>query len=149
MTTDADQWTRVAEAVRAKRTDLGLNQAELALRSGVSEPTIRVIETARRSNYQATTLRSVSVALWGNPEAISEIRSGAAPSETAPSETQTLAEKLDAIQAQLDHVEHMLEIRRPNQRTRDTLEQVVQMLAPEEQPRARALVEQVIEDAGC
>jgi transcriptional regulator with XRE-family HTH domain len=84
MRTMADEpWRRLAGAVRARRDALGWTQAELAARSGVSEPTIRVIETARRSSYQRATLRAIAEALGWPTDSPDRILRGEEPMPTA------------------------------------------------------------------
>ena len=60
---EPDAWQRVAAAVVARRSYLGLTQEELAANASVGATTIRYIETAARSAYRALTLARVAAAL--------------------------------------------------------------------------------------
>lgn len=81
----SEAWKRVARAVRQGREQLGLTQAELASKAGVSEPTIRVLETARRTGYQRATLREIASALGWTPDSIDRILDDKPPVESVPS----------------------------------------------------------------
>ncbi len=59
----------LAAVVRRRRTRLMISQRELADRSGVSLPSIGVIENARQDRYQTLTLRRLGSALgWTDGE---------------------------------------------------------------------------------
>lgn len=60
---EPDAWQRVANAVVARRSYLGLTQEELAANASVGATTIRYIETAARPAYRALTLARVAAAL--------------------------------------------------------------------------------------
>lgn len=48
MMDEDDQWPRLAKAIAKQRVDLGLSQAELALRAGVSLTTVQNYESVKR-----------------------------------------------------------------------------------------------------
>lgn len=78
---DADFWPAVGEAVRARREELGLTQVELAQAANVSDTTVRVLETARRTNYRRGNLRAIARALRWPDDALDRIRAGRPPDE--------------------------------------------------------------------
>lgn len=92
-----EAWRRLAGAVRARRDELGFTQAELAVESGVSEPTIRVIETARRGSYQRATLRAIAQALGWTPDSLDRILRGEEPVEAGKPD-----ERPDFAQLEID-----------------------------------------------
>lgn len=72
-------WERVAAAVMARRSDLGLTQqaaAELAL---TSDQTWSLIERAARTSYRSSTLRGVARALGWPVDALPRILDGEDP----------------------------------------------------------------------
>ena len=74
-------WHDVGDAVRARRETLGLTQVELAQAANVSDSTIRVLETARRTSYRRGNLRAIARALGWPDDAIDRIRAGRPPDE--------------------------------------------------------------------
>lgn len=69
MAKDEQPQATLAAAVRARRTQLGWSQRELAERSDVSEPSINVIENARQESYRGITLSRIGAALgWDHGE---------------------------------------------------------------------------------
>src|SRR5690606_26458124 len=97
-----DTWVAVGEAVRERREELGIPQAELARRANVSESTIRVLETARRTNYRRANLRAICRALGWPDDAIDRIRAGRPPDEELVEQpAASLEERLDALEREL------------------------------------------------
>lgn len=102
-----EAWERLAGAVRVRRRSLGLTQAELAAAVGVSEPTIRVIETARRDSYKPATLRDLARALGWTSKSIELVFDGKDPVELPDEEDDLravvadLRERLARVEAQL------------------------------------------------
>lgn len=94
---DDEAWTRLAGAVRARRDELGLKQVELAERAGLSEPTVRVIEGARRSSYQRSTLRALATALGWTPDSADRVLRGDQPLILDPS----IDDRIAALEARL------------------------------------------------
>jgi len=70
------QWTRVGEAVKDRRLELGWTQQEAADRSGVSLATWRLIESAGRERFQELTLRGLVRGLGWPVGAIEQLRAG-------------------------------------------------------------------------
>jgi transcriptional regulator with XRE-family HTH domain len=106
-----DGWKRVGARARQRREDLGLTQEAVAHAAGVATSTIRLIETARQSRYQPTTLRSVSIALDWPPGAIDAIRKGGEPEDAAaPRDSliggreRTVEERLADLEAQMREI---------------------------------------------
>jgi len=73
------QWTRVGEAVKDRRLELGWTQQEAADRSGVSLATWRLIESAGRERFQELTLRGLVRGLGWPVGAIEQLRAGGPP----------------------------------------------------------------------
>lgn len=68
-----DGWQAVADAVRARRTALGLRQDDM---DGVSPASMARIENAVADNYRGLTLRRLERALGWAPGSIDSIRQG-------------------------------------------------------------------------
>lgn len=103
-------WRRLAGAVRARRDELGLKQVELATKAGISEPTVRVIEGARRRSYQKATLRALSQALGWTPDSADRILEGQDPEpsgEDVPSASEEMARLREELQALRSEVAEM------------------------------------------
>lgn len=95
-----EAWTRLAGAVRSRRDELGLTQVELATKAGISEPTLRVIEGARRRSYQKATLRALSQALGWTPDGAQRILGGEDALEAGAQRTETETE-VEALKAEV------------------------------------------------
>lgn len=99
------QWGHVGEVVRARREALGLTQVELAQAANVSDTTVRVLETARRTSYRRGNLRAIARALRWPDDAIDRIRAGRPPdeelAEPATLSTEDRIARLEAELAQL------------------------------------------------
>ncbi|MER5938012.1 helix-turn-helix domain-containing protein [Streptomyces sp. NPDC001928] len=67
------------EVLRRLRTQAGLTQEELAEHSGVSERTIRGLETGKRTNPRMTTVQELAKALSLRPREREELLSAAVP----------------------------------------------------------------------
>ena len=78
-TENREAWMRVGEAIAARRSTLGLSQAEAAVRAGISEPAWQVIERTRQVRYRERTLRGVCRALGWRDDAIDQILAGGDP----------------------------------------------------------------------
>ena len=79
------QWTRVGDAVKDRRLELGWTQQEAADRAGVSLATWRLIELAGRERFQELTLRGLVRGLGWPVGAIERLRAGGPP--PGPDET--------------------------------------------------------------
>jgi len=79
---EPEAWRRVAAAVVARRTQLGMTQEELAAAAIVSPTTIRYVETAARSAYRALTMARVAAALDWPASRFIEILAGEPGDET-------------------------------------------------------------------
>lgn len=99
------RWAAVGDAVRDRRTELDLTQLELAQAANVSESTIRVLETARRTSYKRGNLRAIARALRWPDDAIDRIRAGRPPdeelAEPARLTTESRIAALEAVIAEL------------------------------------------------
>jgi transcriptional regulator with XRE-family HTH domain len=98
------EWKRVAAAVRARRHELGINQASVA---GVSASTWSKLENARQSSYKPFVLARVEQALHWSAGTIQAIRDGAADSDRTGSEGSS--SRLDAIERRLEELERIVE----------------------------------------
>lgn len=97
-----DEWARVGAAVRTRREDLGMTQTELAGAARVSDTTVRVLETARRTSYRAGNLRAIARALEWPDDAIDRIRAGLDPNEPlVAGDDRSLADRLAALEAEV------------------------------------------------
>ena len=97
-----DPWVRVGEAVRARREALGLTQLDLARAAGVSETTVRVLETARRDSYRRPNLRAIASALGWPDDAIDRIRAGRpADEQLVDRDDRALEDRLAELEAEL------------------------------------------------
>lgn len=89
--------------LRARRVELGLTQAQLAGESGVSEPTIRGIETGRVASPRRSTLKALSIALWGDTDGFDDEDHG--PSERVDqleAKVRRLGDELSETRVKLD-----------------------------------------------
>jgi transcriptional regulator with XRE-family HTH domain len=59
----APDWRALADAVRDRRDELGLRQADVGRHGGPSTGTVRNIESAARTGYSGRTLRQIERAL--------------------------------------------------------------------------------------
>jgi transcriptional regulator with XRE-family HTH domain len=113
-------WTRLADAIRARRTDLGLTQAQLATKAGVATLTVRNLEGGRQFTRIAPSLVLVENALgWeagsarsvlegGEPTLVSESVNGRAPNVTGGADEASEIRGLPAgIRAALSEGEHL------------------------------------------
>jgi transcriptional regulator with XRE-family HTH domain len=111
----ANDWTAVGAAVRARREELGLTQVELATAANVSDSTVRVLETARRTTYRRGNLRAIARALRWPDDAIDRIRAGRPPAEDlSVVDRRPVEERLAALEAELAELREQL---RSGQRT--------------------------------
>lgn len=81
-------WEEVAALVRARRGQLGRSQQGVVDRAvevlgarALSEPSVRVFESAGRSNYRPQTLAAIAVGLDWPTDAITRLCEGADPAE--------------------------------------------------------------------
>lgn len=73
-------WDNVKNRLNARLLELGWDQAELVRRSGVSDTTIRQLQTASATSYRPSTLAKVEAAVGWTHGSIDEIRRGEEPS---------------------------------------------------------------------
>jgi hypothetical protein len=73
-----DGWARLSRAVSARRGELKLSQAQIAGRGGPSHETLRAIEKAERTRYQAKTWGQLDFALGWRPGTAWSIVDGSA-----------------------------------------------------------------------
>lgn len=116
MTDDDDRWVAVGEAVRLRREDLGMTQVELATASGVSEPTIRVLERPRGARkFRRRTLRDLARALRWPDDAVERVLAGRPPDEDlVEPDRRSLEERLQALEAELRALRDELGARQRN-----------------------------------
>jgi transcriptional regulator with XRE-family HTH domain len=86
--------TQLGQAVRDRRKELGLKQADLAAMSSVSEPTVRAVETGR-TNASDATLASLSRQLGWNPDHLAALRDGRSVRTAAERASSFLAEVIE------------------------------------------------------
>ena len=96
-------WQRLGTAIKQARGQL--TQQELAERAGVTDTTIRVLETARRTNFRSATLRAVSAAVGWTPDSAQRILDGGEPLEEEPD----FGDRLDRLESQLSQVLDILQ----------------------------------------
>lgn len=77
---DLSPWEAVAKAVRDRRAELHLTQAEAAHRGDISELTWGLVENARQQSYKERSLRGVARSLAWPLDAIQQILDGVDPS---------------------------------------------------------------------
>ncbi|WP_131811262.1 MULTISPECIES: DNA-binding protein [Mycobacterium simiae complex] len=75
----AMSWERLGKAVRHRRKELGLNQADVSARGGPSEKTLRAIENNRAGALGGKTRRSLERAIEWDSGSIEAILEGGAP----------------------------------------------------------------------
>lgn len=84
-------WTRVAERVFARRTQLGhRTMSAFAKASGLSMTTIDALEHARQTSYHASTLATVEHSLGWQPGSIDRILHGREPKPVSDPELAAL-----------------------------------------------------------
>lgn len=99
---DDTEWARVGDAVRARRESQGMTQLELARAADVSDSTIRVLETARRTSYRAANLRAIARALGWPDDALDRIRAGRPADERlVPTDSRAIEARLDELEGEL------------------------------------------------
>lgn len=81
-------WKDVATIARQRRADLGRSQQGVVDKAvealgpkALSEPSVRVFESAGRESYRPQTLTAISVGLDWPPDAVARLRSGADPTD--------------------------------------------------------------------
>ncbi|GAA1065302.1 helix-turn-helix transcriptional regulator [Streptomyces asiaticus] len=77
-------WKRLADAVRAARTALGMTQVELADAAGVAEATVQNLEGGKDRNRLPTSLPRVERALRWGPGSGAAILNGGEPASLPP-----------------------------------------------------------------
>jgi transcriptional regulator with XRE-family HTH domain len=82
-------WMAVSEAVRKGRDELGMQQKELAARSGVSAATIREIEDGKERRRNPRVLRDISVELGWPKNDLEEVLQGRKRPDELSRETET------------------------------------------------------------
>lgn len=102
-----------------------MTQSELAAAAGISEATIRVLETSRRTSYQPGTLHDVARALHWTPDSIDRILSGLDPIPVDQA-TDSEADRLAVLEAKLPRLE--AELREVKAALRDEMAQVKELL---------------------
>lgn len=115
---DGEAWKRFAAQVKARRTKLGLTQAEVVERSErlLSVPVLQVIEGAKRDRFKRRTLLGLARALEWTDDSPDLILAGGEPA--ARRDGDDVLEALDDIKAGLGRLERALAARRsePNGR---------------------------------
>lgn len=96
-----EPWQRLAELVRLRREERRLSQRQLGTKAGTTDRLISDVERAVRQNYEPSTLRAVARALDWSPHSIDRILAGGDPEE-ADTDEQSMAERMDRMEAALD-----------------------------------------------
>ena len=107
--TSPHDWQRLGAAIKQARGTL--TQQELAERAGVTDTTIRVLETARRTNFRSATLRAVSTAVGWTPDSAERVLRGGEPRDEEPD----FGDRLDRLESQLSQVLDMLRAQQERQ----------------------------------
>jgi transcriptional regulator with XRE-family HTH domain len=97
---DLDDWSALAEALTTRMGERGINQRELAERSGVSVATIRQIQGAKPARRSAVTLAALSRALGYPDDHLRRVLRQEAPQEESRT-VADLAERLEAVESQV------------------------------------------------
>jgi len=99
----SERWAKAGRAVVAARETLGMSQADLVRRSGVSDPIVRRIENGVVANYRAASLSGIEAALGWPPDTIRQMVNGPrrATRMPKPDEVAALRQRVDELQAQL------------------------------------------------
>ncbi|MFE3452449.1 helix-turn-helix domain-containing protein [Nonomuraea sp. NPDC059194] len=71
-----ETWQRLGTAIRQRRTDLDLGQAEVAQRAGISISTLSALERAKQDDYEDRTLARVEDALGWARGSVDAIKAG-------------------------------------------------------------------------
>lgn len=80
----ADDWERLARAIRASRTRLRLTQKELAEQAGVAQNTIKNLEAGRFYATRPRKLPDVARALGWTPRSADDVLAGGEPTQAEP-----------------------------------------------------------------
>lgn len=83
---------RVADAIRARRTELGLTQPDVTTRGGPSKALLHQIESAHPKGYDDYTIRRLEQALDWEPGSIQDIVDGREPTPVEHQEEPSPAE---------------------------------------------------------
>lgn len=73
-------WQRLADAIVARRAELGLTQMQVATRGDFSLDRVQALEGAKRTSYRAGTLAALERALDWAPGSVERILQGGDPS---------------------------------------------------------------------
>jgi len=107
-----DPLTRLSEAVRLGRAQLGISQAELARRGNLSGLTVRSVEGARKAP-RPLTLAGLDLGLgWPTGTAQAVLDGAEAPAATTtpqPEPTTGIEERLARIERQVARLTHQLD----------------------------------------
>lgn len=107
-------WPRAARLVRERMAQKGLDQVELARRSGVSDATIRNLTRGERHGYRAKQLGRLAEALDWEPGTIERLARGEDPPATTDYlNREELLRKVRAIRGLLNEMEDDLGRARP------------------------------------
>lgn len=100
-------WTAVAGAIQARLDELGMTQADLALRAGVAAETVRELRTNLRPRRRSPrTLGAISEALDWPFGHLAAVARGAAPANAnaGPEELTTIAAELASVADRLNEI---------------------------------------------
>jgi hypothetical protein len=105
ITAEPDDWQRVADAMRARRLNLGIKAEDVVTRSkrhdarGVSLSTYGHLENVDQVSYTERTLRAASLGLGWAPDGITQILKGETPAGTG---TEDLSGWLSTVRSLMD-----------------------------------------------
>lgn len=99
-------WVEIGAVLRSRRVELGLTQLQLAARAGVSEVTVRILETGRRENYRAANLRAIAGAVDWPSDAFERLAAGLPAVDPDADETSggrdgTISERVARLEAEI------------------------------------------------
>lgn len=105
-----ERWQRLADRVKSRRYDMHLTQTMLAREARTSDRTIGALERAEHGTYQASTLRSISIALGWTPDSIDRVLAGEQPVEaTDNAAAPDLAAQVAILQRELAELRRVVE----------------------------------------
>jgi transcriptional regulator with XRE-family HTH domain len=98
----AKDWQALADALREGMSATGLNQKELAEKTGVAPSTIRKIKNRDKENYNQATLSSLSIGIRRPASFLDDRFNGRVPQDSgAPAPDRMVLEWVQDIQGQL------------------------------------------------
>lgn len=139
----AEDWQRLADAIKRRRAELNLTQEAAAHQSGVSVATWRLLESAKQSAYRMLTLAAVERTLGWGLESIDEVLDGGSPTLASDDELRTMAEAIAFQEASERHEQRLLGKERVASVDYNSK---IARLSPEDQMVVDALVDRLLRE---